>query len=405
MSEKNTDLYYQTNHIAVLDGIRAVTILIIVWYHIWQQSWIMPILGDFNFDWIPRNGAICVDMMILLSGFCLFLPYAKEMVYGIKAPDAKEFYVKRIARIIPSYYAAVFICFFLFALTAGEYNDGLFMLKDLLSHIFFVNNLWADTLITTKLNTALWTVAVEMQFYIIFPFLAKAFQKKPIITYSVMVTIGLLSCFLISHNAENIYLPLYVNHTLTFFCVFANGMLGALAYMTLTKDLKNNNSLNMLFTVMAVCGLCMFKMMCDNHSGSVNGQKWQVDNRFILSLVFLLIVISILMAQKVFQFLLGNKIMKFIAGISFNLYIWHQYLAVKLKELRIPYWQGEIPPNMFNDRIWMWKYQTLCIVAALLAAILATYLLEKPAAKFILNCFPADTIKKAAKPSPLAAKK
>ena len=28
MSEKNTDLYYQTNHIAVLDGIRAVTILI-----------------------------------------------------------------------------------------------------------------------------------------------------------------------------------------------------------------------------------------------------------------------------------------------------------------------------------------------------------------------------------------
>jgi len=60
---------------------------------------------------------------------------------------------------------------------------------------------------------------------------------------------------------------------------------------------------------------------------------------------------------------------------------------------------------MLNDRIWMWKYQILCIVAALLVAILATYLLEKPVAKFILNCFHADTIKKAAKLSPFAAKK
>ena len=272
MNNKNTDLYYQTKHIDVLDGIRAITILIIVWYHIWQQSWIMPIWGKINLDWIPRNGSICVDMMILLSGFCLFLPYARQMVYGVKAPGIKEFYIKRIARIMPSYYVSVFICFFLVALPAGEYSNSSFMVKDLLSHIFFVNNLWADTLISTKLNVVLWTVAVEMQFYIIFPFIARCFCKKPIFTYSIMTAIGLLSCYLISVNAETINLRLYVNHTLTFFCVFANGMLGALAYITITKYLKNNMAINMLFSVFTVCGIYIYKIMCDNHSQSVNGQ-------------------------------------------------------------------------------------------------------------------------------------
>ncbi|MBR2027682.1 MAG: acyltransferase [Oscillospiraceae bacterium] len=394
MNKNNTNLNYQINHIDVLDGIRAVTILIIVWYHIWQQSWIMPVWGDVNIDWIPRNGAICVDMMILLSGFCLFLPYAKEMVYGIKTSGTKEFYLKRAARIMPSYYMSVLICFFIFALPAGEYSNSLFMAKDLASHIFFINNLWADTLVATKLNVVLWTVAVEMQFYIIFPFLARCFQKKPIITYSVMAATGLLSCFVISTNAENISMQLYVNHTLTFFCVFANGMLGAWAYMNFTKNLKYNISIEMLFTVLTFCGLYMYRIMCNNHTYSSNGQKWQVDNRFMLSLVFLLIVISILMAQKTFQLLLGNKIMKFIAGISFNLYIWHQYIAVKLKAFRIPHWQGDVPPNMLNDRVWMWKYQTLCFVTAFIAAVLATYLVEKPAAKIIYSKINNKLLKK-----------
>ena len=71
---------YQHNRIDILDGIRAIAVLIVVWFHFWQQSWLMPIAGDFNIDWIPRNGALLVDMLILLSGFCLFLPYAKSMV-------------------------------------------------------------------------------------------------------------------------------------------------------------------------------------------------------------------------------------------------------------------------------------------------------------------------------------
>ncbi len=41
---------YDVHYIGVLDGIRAIAILIIAWYHIWQQSWLMPIAGEVNLD-------------------------------------------------------------------------------------------------------------------------------------------------------------------------------------------------------------------------------------------------------------------------------------------------------------------------------------------------------------------
>ena len=68
-----------TSHIGVLDGIRAIAIFLVAWYHIWQQSWLQPLTEHVNLDGLVRNGSILVDMMILLSGFCLFLPYARDL--------------------------------------------------------------------------------------------------------------------------------------------------------------------------------------------------------------------------------------------------------------------------------------------------------------------------------------
>ena len=76
----------KSGRIGPLDGIRAVAVLMVVWYHFWQQSWLMPVAGPVNLDWMPRNGAICVDLMILLSGFCLFFTLCKKYVPGGKRP-------------------------------------------------------------------------------------------------------------------------------------------------------------------------------------------------------------------------------------------------------------------------------------------------------------------------------
>ena len=158
---------YDVHYIGVLDGMRAIAILIIAWYHIWQQSWLMPIAGAVNLDWLVRNGSILVDMMILLSGFGLFLPYAREMVLGGKTGTCGEFYMKRVARIVPSYYVSLLIVLLFFALPLGEYgNDFSLMGKDIVSHLTFTHNLFGELIRGTHLNGVLWTIGVEVQFYL-----------------------------------------------------------------------------------------------------------------------------------------------------------------------------------------------------------------------------------------------
>ena len=68
-------------HIDVLDGFRALFVLLVGWYHIWQQGWLSPtfvISGRvISLDFLLRSGYLWVDGLILLSGFLLYLPYAQ----------------------------------------------------------------------------------------------------------------------------------------------------------------------------------------------------------------------------------------------------------------------------------------------------------------------------------------
>ena len=376
---------YDISYIPVLDGVRAVSVLIVVWYHFWQQSWLMPIWGDFNVDWIPRNGSILVDMMILLSGFCLFLPHAKEMVYGDKALGAGLFYKKRAARIAPSYFVCIFLVLFCFAIPLNEYATSQDMWKDLIPHMFFTHNLFPASTQFSKLNGALWTVGVEVQLYLLFPLIAGLFKKKPLLTYAGMFAIGWISCTYISNNFDTLNQSVYLNHTLTFFGVFANGMLGAWAYMSMTKNRKRTKAEEALFLLLTIVGLWLFKLACEDRMRYENMTKWQVDRRFLLSLLFLFILFSIIMSGRYLRWLFGNKVMKFLAGISFNLYICHQFISVRLKEFRIPYWEGDTPPNITGDKKWMWTYMILCIVVSFAVAIIMTYAVEKPLAKLVMR--------------------
>ena len=94
-----------TRHVDTCDGVRALAILIVAWYHIWQQSWLYPNLTiggkTVSFDPLVRSGYIWVDIMILISGFCLYLPWARLTV-GEAGQSPLTFYEKRLARVHPS---------------------------------------------------------------------------------------------------------------------------------------------------------------------------------------------------------------------------------------------------------------------------------------------------------------
>ena len=389
-----------TRHVDVLDGIRALAILLVLWFHVWQQSWLMPIvrlpflraLGlptQIGLDFIPRSGFLFVDMLLLLSAFCLFLPHARAMVFGEPVPEVRRFYWKRIVRIVPPYYLSVLLIFFLVALPGRAYERAGDAFVDLFSTLTFTQVFVPGVYLGTKLNGVLWTAAIEMQFYLLFPLLALCFRKRPLATYLGMVALSML--YLRGYALRDAdMLRITLNQLPAFFGVFANGMLAAYGFTLLAAKTPRRWWIAALATV-AVMGSLLWIVRMQKAAPSVNPlQLWQAEHRFRLSLAFTLFLLGSALSFRWVRFLLGNRLMRFLSAISYNLYIWHQWLAVKLKEWRIPYWEGAEPPNFTGDIVWEKQYTALVIAASLLVATLLTYLFERPVSRALSGLAPFE---------------
>lgn len=403
------DRMIDSKYVDVLDGIRAISIIIVLIFHFWQQTWIWPSIDTpwLSFIGISRLsineyakvGYLFVDMMVLMSGFLLFLPLARQVLLGESMNSWKEYARKRIARIVPSYLVCV-IALFIYNILLNNYANTAEALKDLLTHLTFTQTLFIKTYLTTKLNVVLWTVAVEVWFYVLYPFISSFIKRRSdgkravgisiIKVAIVVVAMYLLFCLYENEFVfkEGVYLSMTINQLPAFFSVYANGMVGAFLLVEISKKMERTTAVSYVSLIVAVLSIVAIDKMV--HSlASVSGvavQIWQVENRTLLSLVFVTLIISLALSPKWVRWLFSNRLMRFLAGISYNLYIWHQWLAVEIKQTwRIPPWSGDTPPNQLYNMDWMMKYAAIITVAAFAAAILATYLVEKPCANLILG--------------------
>ena len=385
----------ETGHIDVLDGIRALAVLGVLWFHFWQQNWIspsfkLPFLRAFglstmvSLEFLARTGFLFVDLMLFLSAFCLFLPFARATLDGAALPQTQLFFKKRIARIVPSYYFSVLVILFAVTIPSGAYRSWQGCLGDLLPTLTFTQTFFPNVLLATKLNGVLWTAAIEMQFYLFFPLLARWFTKKPVWTYLGMVAISLLYLRGYALNDPG-SIRTTLNQLPAFFEVFANGMAFSYLFVLISRHVKRSAQLSAFALCGLVTGIWLLTGMMKTAMYMNPVHIWQAEYRFRLSLVFALIVMSSALTFKGIRFLFSNAIMRFLAAISYNLYIWHQWIAVRFKEWRIPYWSGATPPNITGDRAWQWTYTLLIMLTAFSAAIFATYFVEKPLAKRILK--------------------
>ncbi|MDD4312622.1 MAG: acyltransferase, partial [Eubacteriales bacterium] len=386
--------HIDTKHIDVLDGVRALAVFGVLWFHFWQQNWIMPYIDvpflarlglptTINLLFLPRAGFLFVDWLLFLSAFCLFLPYARAALEQTALPDVKLFYQKRIARIVPSYAVCVLLIFFAVSVPSGAYRSVAEALRDLIPTLTFTQTFVPEALIGTKINGVLWTAAIEMQFYLFFPWLARAFVKKPGWTYLGMLALSLAYLWGFALRDAN-SIRLTVNQLPAFFGVFANGMAFAYLFTLAGKHLRRSPQLSALSLVALIACAILLVQMMKTAPDVKPVQIWQAQNRYRLSLVFAGITLSAALTFSGVRWLFSNRLMQFLSVISYNIYLWHQWIAVKLKEWRIPYWTGENPPNMTGDARWQWTYTALIFIAAFALAIAATYLVEHPAAKRIL---------------------
>ncbi|MBQ8648422.1 MAG: hypothetical protein IJ484_09790, partial [Oscillospiraceae bacterium] len=160
--------------------------------------------------------------------------------------------------------------------------------------------------------------------------------------------------------------------------VWALGMAGAEVYLRLAAALKP--AARWLAVPVIPAALWVLYRMQTDLMYSKTGQRWQLEWRLPLAAVMCLLLCAVCLLPA----LPGRRLWAFLSGISYNFYIWHQTLAVWLKyRWRIPDWTGDVPPNQLWDEAWMAEYDLWCWGAALAAATAGTYLIEKPAARWL----------------------
>ena len=364
------------------DFLRAASVGLVAWFHIWQQSWLNPNLqiGSVTLDFYPvvACGYMFVDLMLLLSGFLLMLGYLSGRV-----TSWKKFYIARAARILPSYFLCVAVMLFCFALPGGEYWTKKHLWTDILTHLTFTHTFFYESYIATRLNAALWTLAIEMQFYLIFPLIARRFREKPVHCYLIMTLLSWLVRMYITNYVPEI--GIYFNRLSAMLDVYANGLMAACIYHRLCRR-EQKGWQAWLCTLLAILAAIAVYRVVDYqfvHLRTDPGTQYgQMILRWPLSLAGAVFLVcgsrSILLMRKLFS----NRIIRFFSMVSFNFYIWHQTLAVKLKAWRIPYYAGE-NPNQAGLMPWQLHYTIICFLGALALSLLLTYLVEKPCAKWI----------------------
>jgi len=370
-------------YVDTCDGLRTMAVLIVAWFHIWQQSWLFPgftLFGrDISLDPLVRSGYIWVDMMILISGFCLYLPWARMRYEGGTPMRPLDFYVRRFVRIHPSYLLTIAIMFAV-AMGTNAYYYREHMIRDLVSHLTYTHMFFYDAYYASNLGGALWTLAIEMQLYLLFPLIARAFYKLPTTTFAAMVALSLGFRGWVSVNVKDV--ALYFNQLPAYLDTFALGMMAASVHAWLSRK-KHGALLRLLCSALSVCVLLMIWQVVRRQAANPGVEQirlGQMSNRLSMGLLGAAFLVLSANGGLVLRRLLGNRLTKFFSGISLQFYIWHQTIAVWLITYKV------IPssyenPNWEGDPVWQMNYTIACFALSVLAAALITYGFERPAAR------------------------
>jgi peptidoglycan/LPS O-acetylase OafA/YrhL len=363
------ELSKSKNHIPVLDGIRGIAILAVLTFHINNLSDNTYIFRPYHdlggiLPSILYFGESGVILFFLLSGFLLFLPYAKALLFDSSWPSIKRFYLRRIFRIIPGYYAALALMILFFHPELLHRSNWYEIWQFLTFRMEFSNS--------QQINGVFWTLAIEFQFYLLLPILALVFRVL-IRHSSLRWRMAKLTCCLLAMMIWGLltryYYGVYVfgtsrPHFATiakvlqpyiygemgkFYEVFALGMLLCMVYIFTQNALSAEQwktKIRSLSPILFIVGLLLLLVMSMWHfyhlkvddNGYVNvfhifpfvdpymrslGDAWIVWQAFAYTIAYGLCMTAALYGSDSFRRPFEWPVLRWMGFISYSLYMWH----------------------------------------------------------------------------------
>jgi peptidoglycan/LPS O-acetylase OafA/YrhL len=183
-----------------IDGLRALAILPVVFYH----YHVAPFSGGF----------VGVDIFFVISGYLITSLVHGEIGEG--RFSISTFYERRVRRIFPALFAMLAVvtvacAFILFPADFTRYASSLFATAFFASNVEFWSELgYFDVASEQKPLLHLWSIAVEEQFYLLFPAIlmligAKAKRRALIVVGLIFLASFAYSIWQVSHDAATAF--------------------------------------------------------------------------------------------------------------------------------------------------------------------------------------------------------
>lgn len=170
-----------------LDGVRGISIILVILAHLGVFE-VLPI--EYEFLISGRTG---VEIFFVLSGYLITHLLIIECNSNGNI-NLRNFYVRRILRIMPAYWAFLIFCT-LISIAGFIRIDGISLT---LAWLHIYNFIPQDNL--TGILTHTWSLAVEEHFYLLWPFLLCIALRKSIKLQIFMASLWLFVCIVFSYR-------------------------------------------------------------------------------------------------------------------------------------------------------------------------------------------------------------
>ena len=312
----------KSKYLPSIDSLRALAVLAVIIYHV-----------DVNY--LP-GGFLGVDLFFVLSGYLISSLIIKEF-RKTGTVNLYNFYIRRARRLLPAVYFMITVGLVVMVL----FNEVL-LRKSHLDAIFgyiYSSNWWYifhkldyfDSFGAQSPFKHLWSLAIEEQFYMIFPLLFLLVNRKKkskdgtfkLNKNFLYVVVGLILVSLIAHillfDINNINRIYFGTDTRAFSLLV--GVVGAILYPMERLHTKVTPQQNLIYSVISLVSIAtLITVMI--YTSEYN--TWLYRGGFLLvAILGLIVIISSGKQHTVMARLLSFKPVVFIGKISYSLYLWH----------------------------------------------------------------------------------